>query len=120
MSYLDKIDNPAFKNEIDRLVAAFNDPSEVYFTNGVPRWVSNDRVPPKDVRDLWLFVGHDFDAQSAKRVHDDEQRAWIEDYRRARANISEEQKAEEAFERRAAFGPGETVMNVLTGETYNT
>jgi hypothetical protein len=27
---------------------------------------------------------------------------------------------EMAFERRAAFGPGETVVNVLTGETFKT
>lgn len=41
-------------------------------------------------------------------------------YRKARKKISPEQLAEERAEARAAFGPGETVVNVLTGESYRT
>jgi hypothetical protein len=46
--------------------------------------------------------------------------AIIADYRAARANMTDEQRAEEAFEMRAAFGPGETVVDVFTGERFYT
>lgn len=39
------------------------------------------------------------------------------DYHAARARRTPEQRAEEAYELRAAFGPGRQVVNVLTGET---
>ena len=38
------------------------------------------------------------------------------DYRAARARRTPEQIAEEAYEMRAAFGPGIEVVNVITGE----
>lgn len=41
----------------------------------------------------------------------------IEDYKEARAARTAEQIAEERFEMLAAFGEGETVVNILTGET---
>lgn len=41
-------------------------------------------------------------------------------YREARANMTDEQRAEEAYEMRAAFGPGETVVDIFTGERFYT
>jgi len=35
-------------------------------------------------------------------------------------SMSDEARAEQAFEMRAAFGPGETVVNILTGTKYTT
>jgi hypothetical protein len=40
----------------------------------------------------------------------------IREYKAARAKMTAEQRAEEMAEMRAAFGPGERVVNVLTGE----
>lgn len=40
----------------------------------------------------------------------------IREYKAARAQMTPEQKAEELSQMRAAFGPGEKVVNVLTGE----
>jgi len=37
-----------------------------------------------------------------------------------RAEIDAEIEAERMFELRAAYGPGETIVNILTGETYRT
>jgi hypothetical protein len=34
--------------------------------------------------------------------------------------MTDEQRAEEAFEMRAAFGPGETVVDIVTGERFYT
>jgi len=41
-------------------------------------------------------------------------------YAQAQANRTPEQIAEQQFEARAAFGSGEKVVNILTGETYTT
>lgn len=53
----------------------------------------------------------------ARDAHDIE---CIEAYRKARANRTPEQKAEEQFELQAAFGPGAKVVNIFTGETTDT
>lgn len=39
-------------------------------------------------------------------------------YTKAQQNRTPEQIAEQRAEARAAFGPGETIMNVITGERY--
>lgn len=46
--------------------------------------------------------------------------AFLKEYTVAQKNRSAEQIREERFEARAAFGPGETVVNVITGEKYTT
>ena len=45
-------------------------------------------------------------------------REAISRYIAARKNMSAEAREEEAYERRANFEPGETVVNVLTGERW--
>jgi hypothetical protein len=45
-------------------------------------------------------------------------REAIKRYILGRKNMSAEARAEEAYERRANFKPGETVVNVLTGERW--
>ena len=44
----------------------------------------------------------------------------VAQYIEAQKNRTPEQIAEERFEARAAFGPGEKMVNVLTGEIYYT
>ena len=46
--------------------------------------------------------------------------AFLKEYRTAQLNRSAEQIREERWEARAAFGPGETVVNMITGERYTT
>ena len=82
----------------------------------VLRWQSNDRPVPMDIMEAseWFHI------DSHRRTHNAEQAASIAEYIESRKHISDEQRAEEAFERRAAFGPDEDVVNVLTGERYRT
>lgn len=56
---------------------------------------------------------------SAGEVSDKTRKA-IEAYRAARAKMTDEDRAEEDYERRAAFGSGVEVVNVLTGERFRT
>jgi len=82
------------------------------------RWHSNDRCLPKDcVQELY-----DADLITLETLEetihtgDIETSAAIAQYIRNQENRTPEQVAEERFEMRAAFGTGETVVNVFTGE----
>ena len=44
----------------------------------------------------------------------------LEEYTNAQKNRTAEEILEERFEARAAMGPGHTMVNVVTGETYTT
>lgn len=70
-------------------------------------------------------------AKRAGRAYGDV-RDWDKSPRKARGSqnaevaaailrdLDDEREAEQAFERRAAFGPGAVVVNVLTGKRYRT
>lgn len=80
--------------------------------HGCHRWKSNNQYPPDEVltdagisREERRRCGMLRMAQSAK---------FMEEYRRARRGRP--RSAEEMFEMQAAFGPGETVVDVITGE----
>jgi hypothetical protein len=86
-------------------------------SNGFVRFESNDNIPFAD----YLEENHpelsaeQIEAHKAQREEDNMK--WINEvYIPAQQNKSEEQKAEEAFEMRAAFGPGEKIVNIITGE----
>jgi hypothetical protein len=82
----------------------------------VLRWQSNDRPVPMDIMEAsdWFHI------DSHRRTLNTEQAESIAAYTESRKHISNEQRSEEAFERRAAFGPGEDVVNIFTGERYTT
>ena len=94
---------------------------DTYVVDGVLRWSLNDRVPPLDILDLFAeFKPVEFDLDASCKALDEETSRFIAEYRERRANMTEEQLAEEAFERRAAFGEGQEVVNIITGEVFNT
>ena len=113
--YIKQYDTPrhAFeKQEAERLIAKFETDATV--TDGVVRWDSNNRVPPSDILELWRHVGKVFDFDKSYATQQADQDADIADYRRRMANHVH--SAEELSEMRAVFGPGATVVNVLTGQ----
>lgn len=90
--------------------------TNTYPQDGVLYWATNDRpVPPDVFRDALC-------EPTAKQVaaHDAAIQAALAAYREARRNISPEQAAEEAFERRAAFGAGVEIVDIITGERHVT
>lgn len=93
----------------------FNTDSYFDAENGVYRWKSNDQIPFDDMLEE-NGIPADVRAKCVE-VRDAELSAFVAEYKKARANRTPEQIAEEEFEMRAAFGPGERVVNVLTGET---
>ena len=79
--------------------------------NGVIRWESSDSiVPPSVFRHAWVEVP---DTQVEAR--EDELDRLLNESKKSSGRT-----AEQMYERRAAFGEGKTVTNVLTGETYET
>lgn len=85
-------------------------------TAGVIRWNSNDRVPPLDIVALAAEVFEAVDFDASREAYEADAKRSIAEYRRRRAQRTPEQVAEERAEMRAAFGPGATVVDVLTGE----
>ena len=90
--------------------------------NDVLIWNSNDRHPMDDLMSRWLELGLVTDVQFfATEVARDEQNAmFIEEYKLNQANRSAEQIAEQRFEARAAMGPNVDMVNIFTGEKWNT
>ena len=91
-----------------------------YLKDGVVYWKSNDRSPFKDMLTDFMEAGfisqENVDLTVAAKK--DQDRAAIFDYIQAQAKRTPEQIAEERFEARAAFGPGQKMVNVFTGETF--
>ena len=81
-------------------------------------WSSNKRAVPHDLMLKWLALGFVSEQQvTDTRAKEQKQIAeFMVEYHKARAERTPEQIAEEEYEMRAAFGPGETVVNVITGE----
>jgi len=88
--------------------------------NGVMTWNSNGNVPFDDMLEAAARMGEEIDMQACQSKRDGDTLAFLKEYKEARSNMSEEQKREEAYERRAAFGPGKTIVDVFTGETVRT
>ena len=96
--------------------------------DGVVRWDSNNNVPPEDI--VIKIIEQEKETPTLPRrqiviaecdyAREVDMERHIAQYKAARANMTAEQKAEEAYERRAAFGPGEKIVDVITGETYIT
>lgn len=80
-------------------------------TDGVVRWNSNNRVPPQDVLAFWAHLKFPFDLVLSTAAGERETAQFLADYRANAKPPSEEQ----LLEMRAAFGPGEVVVDVLSG-----
>ena len=88
---------------------------EIFFgADGVVRWTSNNRVIPKDCREILSHTAYRdlFSEEASRAAEDAETAAFLESYRKNYTGPSEEEKAE----MRAAFGTGSTVVDIITGE----
>jgi len=88
---------------------------EIFFgADGVVRWTSNNRVMPKDCREILSHtVYRDLYSEDASRAAEEaETAAFLDSYRKSYKGPGEEEKAE----MRAAFGSGSTVVDIITGE----
>ena len=85
-----------------------------YVKDGVVRWKSNDNVPFEDMLRGFETLGFEFDMQASIAARNKDTQEFLANYRRNPPTYS----AEHLAEMRAAFGPGETVVNVITGQKF--
>ena len=90
---------------------------EVRMENGVYVWTTNGRVPPADaIVEYGIDKLPGFDKALHDKVRDEQTSSFLADYRERMKNYKPSE--EELFEMRAAFGPGATVVNVITGQKF--
>ena len=84
--------------------------TDTYEIDGVKFWNSNNSPVPH-----WVYDEADLECPQIQRgAYDADLDKWTEKYKKHMEK--HEHSAEELFEMRAAFGEGETVVNVLTGK----
>jgi hypothetical protein len=89
--------------------------SNVYFDGQVYRWSTNDAVPPADAISSYgidKLPGFNQAAHTSARNADTSR--FLAEYRQEREKHG--YSSEELYEMRAAFGPGKTVVDVVTGK----
>lgn len=83
--------------------------------DGVPRWVTNNVVPPADsIKELFIDQVPGYNPELTLRRRDEDTTASINAYRKRMENHVPSE--EEMFEMRANFKPGSVVVNVVTGK----
>jgi len=80
-------------------------------TDGIVRWSSNNSVPPLDILEDWAELGLPFDLEASKAASDAEFAEFAARYRAQQKAPSSEHLAE----MRNEFGPGTTVVDVISG-----
>lgn len=118
-NYIKMYTNPRFgfeKEEADRL-------KEMILTGakakrGVIRWENNKKCLPTDCAEFAQYLGFKVDMEAQKRAQDRDLKQMRKNYIKARAEMTQEEKDEEMYEMRAAFGRGAVVVNILTGERF--
>jgi hypothetical protein len=88
----------------------------VVVVDGVPRWVSNNLVPPQDCLNSLAAVGLVFDMAKAQAARNADTLAFLEAYRKNPPVLDEEAR----YEMRAAFGPGVEVVDIISGQRTRT
>lgn len=113
MSYLKDYlgTNKHFKKDAERIIDMFD--TDAYTVNGIVRWKSNNSIPPRDVLDLWFYVGKAFDINESIDLSDKETSIFLQDYRERMKNYSPSH--EELVEMKSAFGSGTCVVDIITG-----
>ena len=112
---------PAWQQrEIDRQLAMFECAS--VDDQGVVHWKSNNQVPMKDMLTLWRDASKPFNFELSLATRNQETSEFLRGVREAALTQPRdpEVEAERAFEMRAAFGPGQKIVNVITGEVHKT
>ena len=91
--------------------------SEVRMEGGVYVYATTGRVPPADtVVQYGIDKLPGFDKALHDRIRDEQTDRILADYRESMKGYKP--SAEELFEMRAAFGPGATLVDVITGKKF--
>lgn len=100
---------PFWQKDVQRSINMFD---EVVVTDGIPRWTTNNSIPPRDLLELWAHVGKPFDFDTTIKQYDLEVAESLKQYRISRVGYTPSE--EEMYEMRSAFGEGTTVVDAIT------
>lgn len=91
--------------------------SNVRVDGDVLVWTSNGQHPMSDMVAVWLRLGliTERQAEATSTAREAATEVFFASYRAAQARRTPAELAEERAEMLAAFGPGETVVDVITG-----
>lgn len=83
-------------------------------------WQSNGSAPFTELTSEWVALGlmTQAEAEATEVLRKEQMSKFLNEYVRRRC-VNPVPSAEELFEMRAAFGEGETVVDVITGQRYN-
>ena len=117
--YIRQYTDPSFPHERDEAIRLANDLiNETSITpEGVIRWNSNGRVPPKEVVELAAFLHMPVDTAACDSARDVELAAFFAEYRAAREHGP---SSEERAMARSAHGSGVDLIDVITGLSWTT
>lgn len=102
------------EKELERVKADLEAGKITIDKNGVARNCIG-RVLMDDMLEKLLHITDKADTEATRAAREAENEAFLEEYRKNYQGPTEEEKAE----MRAAFGEGETVVDIITGETYS-
>lgn len=78
---------------------------------GAAFWKSNGRAIPSDCAEILSHTTFTFDPEETRKAREEQTAESLRKYTR---RATDEEKAE----MRAAFGPGTTVVDIISGETF--
>ena len=80
--------------------------------DGAIRWNTNGHYAPDDFCEKLEYAGYEFSREATRAAREAQDAAFFARYRENHRGFT----GEEIEEARAAFGEGETIVNILTGE----
>jgi hypothetical protein len=119
-NYIKNFTNPSWDHQTQECERIREKLKRAYIVDGVGRWTPKGNFLPMDIARFAQYLGYDIDLEKHEAEKDAHTAAFLEEYIENQKNRTPEQIAEERFELLAAFGPGETVVNVITGERTQT
>jgi len=88
---------------------------ECVVIDGVPRWCSNNSIPPDDLLELWYYLGKPVDIVKSIELSRKEASEALNSYCRSMENY--EYTCEALQEMEATFGKGAMIVDVITGNS---
>ena len=98
------------KEEVEKAVRKATEDAIVE-EDGAIRWKSNDRYLMDDLCEMLEYAGFVFSRKATEIKRDAQNDEFLASYRRNHRTTEEEKR-----EMRAAFGEGQVIVNVITGE----
>ena len=100
------------KEEIARMQEKVDNHEICTNMNGAAFWNSNGNYLPDDVAEKLSCTDFPFSLEETAKARETQNDLFFENYRKNYQGPSEE----ELEEMRAAFGPGETIVDIITGQ----